>query len=294
MTLKSHLIRAQRGVREEAKLYVIAVSSLTVAFLSLAAALLALTNLASLADRWGRTHRMSIYLTEGAAIEDVDRLRSVLSGLPAVQTVELVSAEQARADFLRDTQHDAALDELPAEVFPASVEVEFAPSVSEQRIEEVAGKVRVYAAAVDQVDTYKSWFTQLASLVSVGRSAALGLGGLVVLCVFAVVSNTIRLAIANRRDEIELLRMCGATDSFVRGPFVLEGGIQGFASAGMSVLLLAAVHFSLRGKLDAALAPIAGVHVAFLPPAVMAALVLGGGLLGAVGGALAIRRYMTV
>jgi len=294
MTLKSHLLRAQRGVREEAKLYVVAVSSLTVAFLCLATALLALTNLAALAERWGRSHRMSIYLTDVAAREDVERLRGVLEDLPAIRSVEYVSAEKARSDFLRDTRMEASLAELPAEVFPASIEVEFVPAVSEPKIEEVASKVRAYTAAVDQVDTYKSWFTQLASLLSVGRAAATALAGLVVVCVFAVVSNTIRLAVANRRDEIELLRMCGATDGFVRGPFVVEGGIQGLASASISLLVLAAVYFALRAKLDAAIAPLLGMPLTFLHPGVVATLLIGGGLLGAVGGALAIRRYMVV
>jgi cell division transport system permease protein len=116
----------------------------------------------------------------------------------------------------------------------------------------------------------------------------------VVVCSFAVVSNTIRLSVAQRRDEIEMLRMCGATDAFVRGPFVLEGTLQGLFAALLAMLLLATAYLALHGYLDAALAPLAGMKVAFLPPLVAIAIPVSGALLGALGSAVSIRRYLRV
>ena len=294
MELNSLLRRAKRGLREDAKLYGVAVSSLTVAFLCLSTALLAVVNLGSFAERWGRTHRMSVYLRDDAQAADVDRLRLVLATLPGVAEVQHLSSAAAREAFLRESLNGGELAGLPTDVFPASLEVEFSADASDARIQEVARHVLAFKAAVGDVDTYRSWFDRLSTMLTAGQAAAWAVGVLVLLCVFAVVSNTIRLALANRKDEIEMLKMCGATDAFVRGPFVLEGALQGFLSAFVSVSLLLIAFLLLRGQVNATLVPLLGMRLNFLSPVLVAAVLVSGTITGALGSALSIRRYMAV
>jgi cell division transport system permease protein len=294
LDLRNLVLRAKRGAREDLRLYLVAVSSLTVAFLCLAAVLLGLTNLRELAERWGRTHHMSVYLKDGADQRDVERLMQVLSALPALAHVDYLSPELARTQFLRDAHMDEGLNELPTEVFPASIEAEFASKVEQSHIEEVAQKVSAFSGVVDQVDTYRTWFERLGALLSAGRIASLLLTLLVAVCSFAIVSNTIRLSVAQRRDEIEMLRMCGATDAYVRGPFVLEGTLQGLVASLLSLLLLAVLYFALRGQIDAALSPFSGTRLSFLHPGFALAMLAAGALLGALGSAVSIRRYLRV
>jgi cell division transport system permease protein len=251
-------------------------------------------NLTELAERWGRTHHMSVYLRDGAAEEDIAKLTGVLRDLPAISKVEYVSAASAREQFLKDALTTGGMEGLPVQVFPASLEVEFVPKVSDKRIQEVAEQVAAFKAAVEEVDTYRSWFERLGALISAGRMAAAMLGGLVLICVFAVVSNTIRLAVASRRDEIEILKMCGATDAFVRGPFVLEGTLQGLVAAATSLAILLGVFLAFRGQIDATLAPLAGMRLSFLSPLLVVGVLLAGAITGALGSALSIRRYLSV
>ncbi|HEX6244368.1 MAG TPA: permease-like cell division protein FtsX [Polyangiales bacterium] len=294
MDLRNLYQRAKRGAREDVRLYLVAISSLTVAFLCLSSALLGLTNLRELAERWGRTHHMSVYLKDGSDRADVDRLLRVLDSLPALAGVEYVSPQAAREQFLRDADAAGSLAALPVEAFPASIEVEFEAEVNDARINEVAQKVTAFSAVVDQVDTYRSWFERLASLLSAGRIAALLLSLLVIVCSFAVVSNTIRLSVAQRRDEIEMLRMCGATDAFVRGPFVVEGTLQGLFAAVLALLILGAAFLALRTQVDAALAPLSGMRLSFLSPLLALAILTCGAGRGALGSAVSIRRYLQV
>jgi len=291
MDIKTIYARARRGFREDARLYVVAVSSLTVAFLCLGTALLGVVNLDELAERWGRTHRMSVYLRDDANEVDVAHLTSALASYPSVQRAEYASAERAREQFLRGSSNPR---ELPKSAFPASIEIEFVPRAGAAEIDEVARKVSVQRAVVEDVDTYGSWFQRIGALVSAGRAVALGLGLLVLLCVMAVVANTIRLAVANRREEIEVLKMCGATDSFVRAPFVLEGTLQGFVAALLALLVLLAAYLALRGQVDATLQAFAGMQLVFLQPLIALALLLGGAAVGAIGSALSVRRYIAV
>lgn len=293
MDLKTAIARARRGLREDLRLYLVAVSSLTVAFLCLAAALLGVANLSQLADEWGQSRRMTVYLVDGARMQDVAQLRALMEGLPEVGSTEHVTAAAARAQFVEHTDLGGDLGDLPADVFPASLEVTLKSGATVQRLDAIAARVG-QLGAVDQVETYGSWFGQLESLLSAGRMVAMVLCLLVVVCVVAVVGNTIRLAVAGRRDEIEVMKLCGATDGFVRRPFVVEGAAQGFASALLAMVVLSVGFLALRGHIDSTIAVLAGVQTVFLEPAVIAALLLGGACLGALGSAMSLRRYLAV
>jgi len=292
VNLRTAIIRAKRGLREDLTLYVVAVSSLTVAFLCLAATLLAVQNLGGLADSWGESRRMTIYLVDGARRADVEQLVVLLDGLPEVRTVEHLSSAEARAQFLEHTRLEGELGDLPPDVFPASLEVTLGSQVTVQRAANVASRVQRFGA-VEDVETYAAWFSQLEALLATGRLLALGLSLLVAFCVLAVVGNTIRLALASRRREIEVMKLCGATDAFVRGPFVVEGAASGLAASTMAVILLGVSYLALRGQLDGTLALLTGTEISFLTLPTVLAMVLGGGFIGAFGSALSLRRYLT-
>ncbi|MCA9528738.1 MAG: permease-like cell division protein FtsX [Myxococcales bacterium] len=293
MDLKAAVTRARRGLREERGLYLVAVSSLAVAFLCLAGVLLATQNLSTMAARWGQSGRVSVYLAGDASPDDVTKLEGLLRGLPDVARVEHVTSAQARADFLEHADVGAALGQLPPEAFPASLEVTLAPSATAQRVDAIAGRVKSFAAVTD-VETYRGWFDQLDTLVSAGRVAAIVLAALVALCVLAVIGNTIRLAVARRRQEIEVMKLCGATDGFVRGPLVLEGTFQGFVAAVIAILVLMVGFLALKDPINATVAALIGVRVAFLSSWMVVAVIVGGAVIGAAGSALSVRRYLDV
>jgi len=293
MDLKSAITRAQRGFREEIRLYLVAVSSISVAFLCLAAALLAQANLRAVAERWGESSRMTVYLRDGASAEDVAQLQVVLSSLAEVGSVEHLTSEMARAQFLEQSDVGADLASLPVEAFPPSVEVTLRAGTSADRVSAIAARVTQFRGVSD-VETYRGWFERLDSLLTAGRGVAGGLAVLVGLCVLAVISNTIRLAVARRREEIEVMKLCGATDGFVRGPFVLEGTFQGFVSAVLAVVVLMIGYFALRSDVDSTIVALTGGHSVFIEPWLLVALVVGGGGIGAAGSALSLRRYLSV
>ena len=107
MDLHTAFLRARRGFREDAKLYAVAVSSLAVAFLCLATALLAITNLSAMAERWSRSGRMTVYIRDGAPDADVQALRTTLAELP-----EEIRTRLEKVPILIDT---AASEELFAD-----------------------------------------------------------------------------------------------------------------------------------------------------------------------------------
>jgi cell division transport system permease protein len=293
MDFKSAFARATRGMREDAALHLVAMSSLTVAFLCLATAMLGIANLGALAERWGRSARITVFLRDGAEAQQVDALRMALEGLREVRSVRHVSAAEAREQFLRDSDVDGELAAIPADAFPASLEVELAAGVERVRLAAITERLSRFSV-VEGVESYRRWFDRLDTLLAAGRGIAAAIAILVVLCVVFVVGNTIRLVIAGRREEIEVMKLCGATDAFVRGPFIIEGAVQGLMSSLCAIAIVFSAFLALREHVDATVAALAGTRAVFLDPIVVVVLIVGGGVLGAMGSALSLRRYLAV
>lgn len=285
--------RAKRGLRDDFRVHIVAVASLAVAFLCLGAALLAITNLAHMSARWGRSRNVSIYIKDNAKDADVAQLRLLLESVDDIASSTLTTSEQARKQFAENAELGIPVESLPPEAFPASLELTLKPGTSADRVAQLADRVGRFAA-VDAVETYQSWFGQLTALVSAGRKGSLALALLVIVCVVAVVGNTIRLAVVGRRQEIEVLKLCGATDAFVRGPFVVEGALQSTTAALLAVILLSVGYLTMHARVDATLSSLIGVSTVFLNPLWLVAMVIGGGVIGALGSMFSVRRYLSV
>jgi cell division transport system permease protein len=293
MDIWTVIARAKRGLRDDIRLHLVAIASLVIAFLCLGAALLCVANLSRVAERWGGARHLTVYVKDGAQASDVAQLRLVLESLAEAQQVRYVSAAEARKEFAEQAEMGTSAQALPADAFPASIEVGLRSSARAQRVAEIAERVRRFGA-VDEVETYQDWFAQMGTLLRAGRSAVAMLAMLVVICVLAIIGNTIRLAVANRRREIEVLKLCGATDGFVRSPFLLEGTLQAAAAAAAALILLLITYFCLRGYVESTLSAVTGVRTVFLDPLTALCIVVGGGLMGALGSALSLRRYLQV
>jgi len=286
--------RAQRGMLREWRLHALSVFSLAVAFVCLGAALLVLTNLRSIEERWAHAGRASIYLKDNAAPQDIETLKAALAAVPGVTTVRYVSPGQARAEFgQKESGPRAELSSLPVEAFPASIEIEVRPDVTDAELADITGKLGMLPA-VDDVETYQAWTDRLGRLIRGGVAAAALLALVVFASVLAVVGSTIRLALQRRRTEVEVLKLVGATDRFIKGPFLVEGMSQGAMGATGAIALLAALFFLVRGRLDSELAGLVGVEPSFLPWYVAAGMVAVGIILGMLAALLGLRRLVTV
>lgn len=286
--------RARRGMLREWRLHALSVFSLAVAFVCLGAALLVVTNLRAIEERWAHAGRASVYLKDGATQEDIDDLKKALEKVPGIIAVKYVSSGQARGDFGKvEAAQKGALAALPVEAFPSSLEVEVRPDMGDAELEATVNKLR-QIPAVEDVETYQVWTARLSKLVRGGVTAAVLLAVVVFTSVLAVVGSTIRLALQRRKTEVEVLKLVGATDRFVKGPFLLEGSAQGAMGALGAIVLLAVLFFVVRGRLDGELALLVGVEPSFLPWPVALSMVLTGGLLGMTAASLGLRKLVTV
>jgi cell division transport system permease protein len=289
---RSPVERAIRGAKNDWRLHALSMFSVAVAFVCLAAALLLVVNVGQIRSRWAESGRASVYLRKNATAEQVAAIEKALKQSDGVRGVRVVSSEDARKELVGLT-NDPVLDALPTEAFPASLEVAVESAVAAERLGKLATQLSALPA-VESVETYGAWSDRLASLLSGGVSASLLLAGVVLAAVVSVVSSTIRLSLQRRRIEVEVMKLVGATDSYVRRPFVVEGAAQGGFGALLAVLLLGVLFGIVQRHFDSNLAALLGATPVFLPWTVVLGLIASGALLGAIAAYGSLRKLLVV
>lgn len=289
VTARNRTWRAGRGA---ARLHLLSIFSLAVAFICLASALLVVTNIAAVRDRWSRAGRATIYLRDGASEAEVGAITTALEGTAGVKKVRHVTAVEARREVIAE-QRDKALASLPANAFPASLEVGFNEDVGDDELGAMALKLRALPA-VETVETYQRWTERLSALLGGGVTASLCLAAIVLAAVVSVIGSTMRLLLHRRRSEVEVLKLVGATDSFVRRPFVIEGATQGAAGAAAAIVMLGALFLIVRGRFDQELSVLLGVTPTFLPWHMALGMVALGAALGAATALVSLRNMVRV
>lgn len=294
--LRFFFTQALHGLWRTAGVTSISIVTIGVALAILAVFFVALENLSRVADQLGREVEVSAYLDRSLPADVVEARRAEISGWSEVQAVEVLSSSAAMAQFREALGRDAVLLEgLPVDVLPPSFEVRLAERP--WRVEEVRGfsERLLRLAGVEDVRYGQEDIERLNALLAFARVSALVVSIILCLAVILLVSNTIRLAVYSRRDEIEIMSLIGATDAFVRTPFVIEGAIQGFLGGVLTCLVLVSLREALVQGLSVGLAYAYGpLELEFVPGAFFFyALILGTGL-GFVGSLFAAGKFVRV
>jgi cell division transport system permease protein len=282
--------RALRGARNDLRLYALSVFSVAVAFVCLASAVLVVVNVRGVHERWANTGRLSVYLRPEATAEAAASLEQALAKTPGILKVRRLTQEQARRE-LGGQGGDPLLDALPLEAFTASLELELEPNLARTRVDKLKAQLGALPP-VESIQSYEAWSERLGALLRGGVSAALLLAAVVFAAVVSVVSSTIRLSLERRRLEVEVLKLVGATDGYVRRPFLFEGAAQGAIGALLAVALLGLLFAVVWVQMDPALFTLLGIQPLFLPWFVALALIVLGALLGASSARFSLRRLL--
>jgi cell division transport system permease protein len=267
----------------------ISIGTIAVSLFVLGAFLTVAGNLEDVVSRWTEKIQIIVYLEDG--IEDRVRasLENRLRDDAAVESIELVDREQALERFKTLFRDLSSLPEdLGENPFPASFEVNLKASrQSPEEVQRLAGAL-ADVPGVQEIQYDLLWIERLATGVRLLRGVGAFLGGILVLAGIFTISNVIRLTVYAREDELDIMRLVGATRAYVKGPFVVEGMIQGglggLVAAG---LLWLALRWLAR---DLASSELLGQGAFALPREITLALILGGMVVGVVGSLMSLRR----
>jgi len=266
--------------------------ALSVAFLCFCSFLVVALTFGELVGRWADDFHISVYLVDGLSDQEVHRVAQTFEALDEVQEATVVTSAEMRARLARDMGDDEVLAGLDPRLFPTSVEVGLSDDVRDPQLIGALAERMSALSVVDQVETYGDLFARLRTITAVARSVSIVLGLIVLLATLLVISNTVRLSLLGRREEIEIMKLCGATDRFVRIPFLLTGALQGLMGALLSLALLAVVGGLLQRAVGSLLPPVWTGGFGGLPALVSVAVVLVGTALGLAGSHLSVRRFL--
>ena len=268
--------------------------SAVVAVLTIAAGLFVLgfflivnANLRSVVSRWAESAELTVFLRDDASPPQLQMIDELIASSGLSGAHQYVSKTDAVARFKQDFPDLApATATLERNPFPASFDVRLRPDAREAgaAVDSLA-KTLSTAPGVAEVKYDRRWLSRLNAAIRFVRT--IGVLVIIMLAVAAAltVANVVRLAANARRDEIEIMQLVGAPIGYVRGPFVIEGILQGGAGALLAILSLALAYSLGKAKYGTLAAEAVGLgSIRFLPAEASVLLVVGGMALGCLGG----------
>ena len=286
--------RAALNIRQNLLINVLAVVTITLSFLIVSLFLLVFINLEGAGEEWSEKVQVTVYFDRELNNKEFASLRNVIMTLEGSSSVRYVSRSDALKRFrARLRGQEALLDGVPADILPASLEIRLTQAYrSSDAIEAYVTRLKKIPT-ITEVQYGEEWVRRFNTFMNFMRFAGALLGSFIALAVLFIISNTIRLTIYSRRDEVELLEIVGATRLFIRTPFLIEGMLQGFCGAVMALLILAGVslaflnhagNFTLFNPKD--------VGLVFIPAPLCIAIVIAGILVGLVGSLTSLHRFV--
>lgn len=224
------------------------------------------------------------YLKDEVRADAAELMLSEIEAFPEVQEVTFISRdaalEKARREFpeLRSVFSDQEINPLPA-----SIEVRLLPgNRTPEIVDRVSTRISGYPF-VEETDYGKDWVDRIYLLRRIAGATALVVGGAFAAVAILIIGTAIRMAIFARRDEIEIMRLVGATNAFIRMPFLLEGLVTGLVGAGFAL----SATFTVYRVLGRTVFPLE-----WLPNLWVLAGIAAGGLFGLIASGIAVRQHL--
>ncbi len=287
----SHLLRrALRSLWENLSLNLIATGVIAAAVMLAGVYTGVMFNLERMVDSWDRDVHVSAYFYSDVPVDRRFAVKDEIASRPEVTLVEYVSEDAAAAYLVERVEETRPiLKELGNEVLPASLEITLT--------ENATANITVFVESIhgpdfEVIDYGQEWVQRFNTFLALMRVLGVVLGTLIVTAAIFLVANTMHLVAYARRQELETMKLVGATWTFAAVPFLIEGSIQGIVGSGAGLGAVYGLHRLLVLQLDRALSfTLAEEALVFLSPSALALLFAGGVMLGVVGCWAAIRRF---
>ena len=293
MRLNYFLSETAVNLKRNLLMTIAAISTVAISLLLLGGAQILQLVVANVTSTWEGKVEVSVFLRNDATEGELDALRSDLAEMPEIQSFTYVSKDQAFEEFKKMWADKPELYKvLPEDSLPASFRIAL---INASNAEEVAARIEG-SPGIESVNFGGDIIRRLLQVNTLLRAVTLGMSAVLMIAAAALIANTIRLAIFARREEISIMKLVGATNWFIRIPFMFEGVFAALTGALVSSIVVLGANelfFSKMGDFLAFLGPVFSFS-AWEITKVLLILVGGGVGVGLFGSALALRRFLEV
>ena len=285
-----------RSIRHNRFTHLVAIGTITFALLTFGIFIITVINLNQIFDDWENRIHLIAYLDDNASTEEIKKASEQIARLPQIENVTYVSKAKA-FNILKESlkDQDGMLENLEENPLPASLEIQLEEEFrNPQSLKTIVYEVKK-TSKISDVEYGQDWLVRFSAFISIVKLVGISIGGFLMLATILIISNTIKLTIYSRKEEIEIMKLVGATNFFIQVPFFLEGLIQGLAG---SLLALGILYISYKILIVKVISDyslyLGASNLVFLPQNLVIALICFGVLLGMLGCVLSMGRFLKV
>ncbi|MSP55514.1 MAG: FtsX-like permease family protein [Myxococcales bacterium] len=298
------LRRVVRGIREHFYFFVVSTGVVASALVLLGLFAMVLRDVNAMVGSWQADQHVSAYFAAGVTPEVETEMHALVAGRREVAKVERVTSADAAVWMTeRAPELAAVFSELGPAALPASLEITLQPEIATpEKMEAFVASLKIQGTRPDgdgvigtvweDVDYGQEWVARVHTFLSLLTALGFAFGAATGLATLFLVANTIHLVVHARQDELAILRLVGATERYIVGPFIVEGVMQGLIGGLTATVVLYAIHQGLLVRLHSLLSLAMGAAPTFLPADQVVVLVATGVALGAGAAWGAVRRFL--
>ncbi|MFH0809695.1 MAG: permease-like cell division protein FtsX [Pseudomonadota bacterium] len=292
------LNRALRGLVRNAGLQALTAATVALIFLVVAALALIHQNLDQVIVNWKRQFRMIVVVEHGVPTDDLTTLQKELAALPGVECLEYIDSDaamQSLADRLKASRTESGsnqeriLDLLTRNPLPPSFRLQISPESQEPATLRLLARQAGALSGVAEVRYGDAWVSRFHSFFLLFKLVALMTCSLLFVATAFIISTQFNLALWIRRDEIDLMKLLGADEAFIKAPYLIEGALIGAAGAAVAVIILSGLYGLFLSQAGTEIESLLS-EVHFLSARVAFGLIGLAVVLGTVGSLVSIRR----
>ncbi len=270
------------------------IATIGVSFVIIGIFLLLISHFNALVAEWKEQFKVSVFLDDKITPTQLEILGKRIQNETAVKAITFTTKEEALANFRRELRgQESLLEGLGDNPLPASFQLKIREGYESPDALRRLSAFLSRLEGVEDVQYGQDWIERISNAARIMKLLGIMIGSVLTLGSAMIVSNTIRLAVYARAAEVEIMRLVGATKAYIRAPFVVEGMLQGGLGALLALGLLFAAYRFVAPTFNLA-SPIfqAAGDPGFLESSMMAGLVGGGAVIGALGSLMAVRRFL--
>ncbi|MBU4415234.1 MAG: permease-like cell division protein FtsX [Proteobacteria bacterium] len=284
--------RAIQDIKDNGFLSATTIITIALSILIVSSFALFFTNANDIMNYWGKGVRIMAYLKPDTSQKNFPDIKREIQGIYGVQDVNFISKEEAFKRLKEQMKRQSSiLMNLNENPLPDAFEIRMtASSQGGEKVEEIATKIESLPS-IEDVEYGQKWLERFTNIFDLFRLAGYAMGGIFFMAAVFIVANTIRLVIYTRREEIEIMRLVGASERFIKGPFYIEGIIQGTLGGIIGIaalfitfkLISSNVELSFKYEL---------LNIRFLSPEFYCGIILCGMFVGWLGCYISLKQFL--
>jgi cell division transport system permease protein len=286
--------RAVEDFRNNRLLNIITLLTISLSILIVSAFILFFINTNEIMNFWKKGVRVMAYLKPDLAGSSLTDLTRRIQNISGVETVRFISKKEAFDQLKAQMKRQASLlDNLDENPLPDAFEIRMnAATQTWDKVEYLAAEIEALEE-VEEVEYGQRWLGRYTHIFNLFKLTGYAMCGIFFMAAVFIVANTIRLVIYSRRDEIEIMRLVGAAERFIKVPFYFQGLLQGALGAGTGLAILFFAYLAIVSNIEQGW--FSGLfQIRFLSPLMSGAIILLSMLVGWFGSYLSLKQYLKV